>query len=429
MLTLLKCDFRLILCICMLMLMLALRDIAGIDFFNKLVIVASIVSMMCLKYENVVYFTFFMFPIMCGVPGYLITFAYIILVFKGPKLRSNQIVPLIIVTLLEIINEAFRGVEGLYMGMLSFLSFTAVFFYFLNERERTYSVIKCLTCYGVGATFTFIVIYSNMFVEYGLNAILGGMLRNGALGVVDNDVTKMTGHLAMNANTIAYISISVITIFSVLLIQSTMNKMTKRFYVSVIFVCLAAGLLSFSRTFVSVLALFIVSLILIVKGKRRIQIIGALMILGIIVAILCSDVLFNMYDTFLGRMEDSNMATAGGRTVLFELYNKAWLKDISYVVFGAGVVSYWETLNVYNAIHNGLQQIWVCLGVIGFLTYVIRVYIYLYRCYVKNIILYLPFFMTLLIDQSIQFLAPYPLVLILLATLQMPRMVNKDSFI
>lgn len=153
------------------------------------------------------------------------------------------------------------------------------------------------------------------------------------------------------------------------------------------------------------------------------------MILGIIVAILCSDVLFNMYDTFLGRMEDSNMATAGGRTVLFELYNKAWLKDISYVVFGAGVVSYWETLNVYNAIHNGLQQIWVCLGVIGFLTYVMRVYIYLYRCYVKNIILYLPFFMTLLIDQSIQFLAPYPLVLILLATLQMPRMVNKDSFI
>lgn len=167
-----KCDSRLLLCISMLMLMLALRDIAGIEFFDNLVIVASIVSMMCLKYENVVYFTFFIFPIMCGVPGYLITFAYIILVFKGPKLRRSQIVPLIIVALLEIVNESFREIEGLYMGMLSFLSFTAVFFYFLNERERMCSVKKCLTYYGLGTVFTFVVIYSNMFIEYGLDAIL-----------------------------------------------------------------------------------------------------------------------------------------------------------------------------------------------------------------------------------------------------------------
>lgn len=420
-----KCDSRLLLCISMLMLMLALRDIAGIEFFDKLVIVASIVSMMCLKYENVVYFTFFIFPIMCGVPGYLITFAYIILVFKGPKLRSSQIVPLIIVALLEIVNESFRGIEGLYMGMLSFLSFTAVFFYFLNERERMCSVKKCLTYYGLGTVFTFVVIYSNMFIEYGLDAILSGMLRDGALGAVDNDMAKMRGHLAMNANTIAYLSISVITIFSVLLIQNNMTNKIKCFYASIIIVCLVAGLLSFSRTFIYVLALFIALLILFTKGKQKIQIVGGLLVLSVVVVLFCSDILLNMYDTFLGRMEDSNMATAGGRTVLFQLYNKAWLGDDFYMIFGAGVVSYRDTLHVFNAIHNGLQQIWVCLGIIGFFTYILRVSIYLYRCYCEKIILYLPFFATLLIDQSIQFLSPYPLVLILLATLQMPKMADK----
>lgn len=422
-----KGNSKLMFCIGIIMLMLVVRDIVGIEIFDKLVVVVTIISMLCLNYEKLVYLVFFMFPLMCGVPGYLMTFAYIILVFKGPKLRSQQIVPLVIVALLEVINESFRNVDGLYVGILSFLSFTAIFFYFLDELNRKYSVKKCLIYYGVGAAFTLIVIYSNMLIEYGLNSILSGMLRNGALGVVDNDVTKMQGHLAMNANTIAYLSISVITIFSVLLIQTTTNRKTKWFYGCIIGVCLFSGLLSFSRTFVSVLALFIASLILTAKWKQKFKIINYLALLCAVIVYSYSDILLNMYDTFLGRIEDSNMATAGGRTVLFQLYNKAWLGNVSYIIFGAGVVSYWGTLKVYNAIHNGLQQIWVCLGIIGFLTYILRVSFYLFRCKEKRIIFYLPFFITLLIDQSIQFLAPYPLVLILLATLQMPQMINDDK--
>ena len=204
---------------------------------------------------------------------------------------------------------------------------------------------------------------------------------------------------------------------------------TKWLFIVIIIVSLVAGLLSFSRTFVGVVFFFVILFIFLAKGKEKIKLIVALATLSIVVVVFCSDILLNMYDTFLGRMEDSNMDTAGGRTILFHLYNKAWLGDISYIIFGAGVVSYWDTLNVYNAIHNGLQQIWVCLGIIGFLTYIIRISIYLYKCEEKNVVLYLPFFATLLLDQSIQFLAPYPLVLILLATLQLPKMPTKNSYL
>lgn len=430
MLELLRNELKLVLCIVAISLILIIRDIIGVNVSDLVLTGICALSMMTLKYEKMVYYIFFLFPIMCGAPGYIITIAYLLLVLKGPKLKSKQIVPLIIVALLEVINESFNNIEGLYTGMLSFLSFTAIFFYFLDERESLFSVRKCLIYYGLGATLTFIVIYSNMFIEYGLDAILTGMLRSGALGVADNDITKMQGHLAMNANTIAYLSVSVVTIFYVMLSQNIKYIKNKWLFIVIIIVSLVAGLLSFSRTFVGVVFFFAILFIFLAKGKEKIKLIVILATLSIVVVVFCSDILLNMYDTFLGRMEDSNMDTAGGRTVLFQLYNKAWLGDISYIIFGAGVVSYWKTLHVYNAIHNGLQQIWVCLGIIGFLTYIVRISTYLYRCYIKkNVIIYLPFFATLLIDQSIQFLAPYPLVLILLATLQMPKMATKNSYL
>lgn len=430
MLELLRNDYKLVLCLVAISLLLIIRDIIGVNISDFLLTGICALSMIVLKYEKMVYYIFFLFPIMCGVPGYIITIAYLLLVLKGPKLKSKQIVPLIIVALLEVVNESFNNTEGLYTGMLSFLSFTAIFFYFLDERENLFSVRKSLMYYGLGTTLTFIVIYCNMFIEYGLDAILTGMLRSGALGVVDNDVTKMQGHLAMNANTIAYLSVSVVTIFSVMLSKYICGHRTKLLYITIIIVSLVAGLLSFSRTYIGVIFIFAIMFISLTKGRRKIVIIEVLTLLSIVVVVFCSDILLNMYDTFLGRMEDSNMDTAGGRTVLFQLYNKAWLGDISYIIFGAGVVSYWKTLHVYNAIHNGLQQIWVCLGIIGFLTYIVRISTYLYRCYIKkNVIIYLPFFATLLIDQSIQFLAPYPLVLILLATLQMPKMATKNSYL
>lgn len=423
MLELLRNELKLVLCIVAISLILIIRDIIGVNVSDFVLTGICALSMMTLKYEKMVYYIFFLFPIMCGAPGYIITIAYLLLVLKGPKLKSKQIVPLIIVALLEVVNESFNNTEGLYTGILSFLSFTAIFFYFLDERESLFSVRKCLIYYGLGATLTFIVIYSNMFIEYGLDAILSGMLRSGALGVADNDVTKMQGHLAMNANTIAYLSVSVVTIFYVMLSQNIKDIKNKRLFIVIIIVSLVAGLLSFSRTFVGVVFFFAILFIFLAKGREKIKLIVALATLSIVVVVFCSDILFNMYDTFLGRMEESNMDTAGGRTFLFHQYNKAWLGDISYIIFGAGVVSYWDTLHVYNAIHNGLQQIWVCLGIIGFLTYIVSISTYLYRCYIKeNIILYLPFFATLLFNQSLQFLAPYPLVLILLATLQMPKM-------
>lgn len=425
MLELLRKDLKLVSCIVIITLLLIARDIMGITVSDIVVTVACASSMAVLKYEKMVYLIFFMFPIMCGVPGYIITIAYLLLLIKGPCLTSRQIVPLIIVIFLEIINELFRDVSGLYTGMLSFLSFTAVFFYFLDERRNLYSVQKSLIAYGIGTSLVFIVIYINMFQQYGIDAVLSGMLRSGALGVIDNDVEKMRGHLALNANTIAYMAISVVSMFSVLL--ETKSKM-KVIYMVITAICFVAGIFSFSRTYIAIILLFVLFLFLKSKGTKKIKLGASLFFVGITILCIWGNVVDSIFNAFEGRMEEDNITTGSGRTILFALYNKAWFENLYYVLFGVGVVTYREVLNVYNAMHNGLQQIWVCLGIMGLLLYCLRIGSYLRNIYTSNSsILYIPFVVTLMLDQSIQFLNPYPLVLILLVTLQLPKIVLEQE--
>ena len=268
MLELLWKDFKLKSCIAIIMLMLIARDIVGISVPDIVVTVIYAISMIVLKYEKMVYLIFFIFPIMCGVPGYIITIAYILLLVKGPRMKRKQLMPLLIVIFLEGINESFNNVSGLYTGILSFLSFTAVFFYFLDENKNLYSVRKCLIMYGIGTSFVFVVIYTNMFMQYGFEAVLSGMLRSGALGIVDNDITKMKGHLALNANTIAYMSISVVSIYSIMLIKQAKQK---KLSILLILICLIAGIFSFSRTYLGVVALLSLLLFTTLHGRKRIK--------------------------------------------------------------------------------------------------------------------------------------------------------------
>lgn len=415
MLELLWKDFKLKSCIAIIMLMLIARDIVGISVPDIVVTVIYAISMIVLKYEKMVYLIFFIFPIMCGVPGYIITIAYILLLVKGPRMKRKQLMPLLIVIFLEGINESFNNVSGLYTGILSFLSFTAVFFYFLDENKNLYSVRKCLIMYGIGTSFVFVVIYTNMFMQYGFEAVLSGMLRSGALGIVDNDITKMKGHLALNANTIAYMSISVVSIYSIMLIKQAKQK---KLSILLILICLIAGIFSFSRTYLGVVALLSLLLFTTLHGRKRIKFVIFLGALCVILVYFWGDIIFSIIASFEGRMEEDSFATAGGRTELFSFYNDAWLKNIFYILFGAGAVSYWDTLHAPNAIHCGLQQLWICLGIIGFSCYTIRTVVYIRNEKTSNqFIMHIPFIVTLIMNQSLQLINPYPLILIMIPTL------------
>jgi hypothetical protein len=401
-----------------------LRDILLVNIPSIALSLMFVSVMVLLPYEKLMSFVFFMFPLLTGIPGYIMTFAYIILLIKGPRLVNSQVIPVVLVIILELLNESYRGLPGLYSGMLSFISFIAVFFYFLNiSPKRNLDIKLCLLMYSVGVTFTILVIYFNLISMNELEMVLSGELRKGAMGVANNSIDTMKGHLAMNANTIGYYALTVLAI--------TTYSIKYKLYSSIITiplftVALIGGLLSFSRSFFLCVLAFFFFLFVLSKWKGKVQLTIMITIVVLLALFFFSEFFTSIFNVMIVRAQNDNIETGGERTLLFNAYNMAWIQNVFYVLFGAGVISHRETMNLMNSMHSGLQQIWVCLGVIGLGTFTFPVI----RAVKKTpLLILLPFLITLLYDQSIQFLNPYPMMLPMLPVIMIPRLFAKKNIL
>lgn len=403
-----------------------LRDLFSMPVPGFVLLFVSVVLMMFMKYADCVAYFFFLFPFTCGIPGYTILGAYIVLLIKSKYYTLSQFIPVAIVTGLEIINEGMNATDARISGMVSFLTFVAVFFYFLNDKHWIrYDVAKVIKYYIGGVVVTFVIIYYNMINFYGLPYLLSGMVRNGAMGIEGNDTSEMMGHIAMNANTIAYIAVCAFT--SLVVMLPLIQK--KIFAMVLCLIILLGGMLSFSRTYIMCLALFLALYFLLSSGKNKIWFVlvsGAVYIAVLYFAFTYYDAMFSV---FSNRTGDATFATAGGRTLLFEEYQEKWLSDLSYILFGCGAIDYYPLLHCHNAMHSGLQQIWVCLGITGLTLFIWQIGAYLRKNVQKKHLIYcLPFILTTLFDQSVQFLNPYPLMLPILVSLMVIK-VPKQFYI
>ncbi|MDE6091302.1 MAG: hypothetical protein K2G41_11480 [Duncaniella sp.] len=409
-----KIESRLRYSIVIFSLIIILRDVVGFPIPDVGILIVSAMIMTFLSYVELVYFLFFLFPLTCGIPGYIMLVGYILLFFKRKNISFLQIIPVLLIFIIDIFDEALSNDPGTLTGILSFISFCGIFFFFLNDKKRiNYDIPQMIWFFGFGTAFTFFVIFYNMLQQYNIYYILAGMARSGALGVEGNDVAEMKGHLAMNSNTIAYYAVCCIS--SVLALK---NNYKAKFMVPLLCFILACGLLTLSRTFI--LCTFLIGIyyyMISSKAERKKIIISS--ILGLIVFFgLYYDKIVLLSAGFVDRANDANMSTAGGRTELFYLYNEAWLSSLWYIFLGVGVVNHFPELGVYNAMHCGLQQIWVCLGVTGFLIFFYEIICFFKKYKNRNMILNsIPFVITLIFDQSIQFLNPYPLMLPIMVAL------------
>lgn len=405
---------RLSLGACAISIVIILRDLVGVPVPDAALLAIASGIMLVLPYTELVPFLFFLFPFTCGIPGYVMLAAYIILLLKHKHLSAGQIFPVIIVGILEFFDELIGADFATVSGVLSFMSFTALFFFFLNDAKKTkYDIKLAILYFCLGTIVTFGVIFINMLREYGINILLAGMARAGALGIEGNDTSIMQGHLAMNSNTVAYYAICSISCLAVLF--NSYRRIPILCLITAITLC---GFFSISRTYILCLALIIVFYLLTASNKMRIGFLVTLMLLFVTLSFFAGEYIELFEETLIGRTEESTFDSAGGRTILFEYYNDEWLKSIWYVFFGCGVVNYFPLLGVHNAMHSGLQQIWVCLGITGFILFAQQTIAFIAKYSKSNKLIFLtPFFVTFAFDQSIQFLNPYPLMLPIVVSL------------
>lgn len=393
-------------CILMLCLLILARDIMGIGVPGMAFAVMVATAAFILKLDKFKIFLFFLFPFTCGVPGYTMLVSIIFLVAKSlgtVSIRSLQIFPIVFVALLELFNCSIHVGDVDLSAYASFISFTAVFFFILFDKSNYDQSRECVIAFIFGTIFVAAVIYYKMITDSGLDAILNGDLRN----VMDTLNEEGVDNLGTNANNIAYLSIILI---STLLMGAKKLRLSPILYTSLFILSVLIGMGSFSRTWMFLFVLIIV--VYLIHQRNHKALFSLVLIFGAFI-ILFPNILDGFTNVMKDRLTHDNIATGGGRTLIFSEFNELWSKRILYIIFGTSVTLYYDVLHCSHAMHNSIQQIYVCTGIMGLFLYSYCSLSFFKVKYKgdKTLMNYLPFFAGIIFLMSIQFLRPYFLML------------------
>lgn len=396
-----------------------IRDIIQINIPGAIFMAWFVGILLLLPRSEMMKAIFFIMPFAGGVPGYTILLSLFVLILKSKKLCIWQIIPPAIIALLEFTNVAFYDFDIRFQSVISYIGFVALFFFTLFDKDSSTDIKACLRFFCYGTVITLLIVYIPIILNHGILSLIAGEVRSGfAMGYEDNDAIK--GHLAMNANTIAYFSISLLSLL--LLGRKTLIIKSKLLYLFAVLVVATAGILSFSRTWLLLTAIIII--LYVINSKHRTVAIILVIITSSIIITTQNIVVESISSAFKTRMEDETLKTGGGRFDIFIEYNRVWSEKINHIAIGTGATHYGQVIEHNHSMHNGLQQIWVCHGIIGFLIFAAAFVHYFRRYRNKHIqfTYYLPFIACFIFDQSIQFLVPYTLMFPFIPTLYVLRL-------
>lgn len=392
------------------------RDCAGINVNKYIFLVIYVFAFVAFDCKRIVALIAFTIPMSYGLPNnYLIVLSCLFLLYKQrDSLNCSLLLFPLALSLLEVISVSWYQTidiisEIAYMSTLLLLVLVVV--------EKTTDAVLFLQMYLMGVAVAIGIVICSTASVYGFPETLSGAIRIG--GDTDDVLSgRNTGiiHLRFNANEIGYHSLVAISCALVLFHQSNANRI-HLLICSV--VCILGGFLSVSRTWMMFTACLIIMQLLISFGKQGH--LGRGFVLVAVLSFFAIGILNQnpeLLNSITNRFELANFATAGGRAPLLKAYNNFFINAPLWRQFiGVGVVGYKEICGLWNSMHNGFQQVLVCLGFLGS-TVFISYLLYLYKLSVKgqtpSFMNYLPLIACMAFIQSIQLLNPWPLMLPLL---------------
>lgn len=394
---------------------LTARDLGGVYINQYLIIIYIAAYMFFATYKYVVYSTAVVLPLLLGVNQFTILVPLFFLFFKSKRINSRQVVFPLILIFLELFLEV--AVSQCKLNDLFQYSFYILIFCFLIfDENEGYDYGEVIKYFVISSAFVSLIIVLYSVQTYGIISILSGAIR---IGDVNSDLAMRVGmsadidetstHFSVNPNTLAYFSISAI---SLLLVGKDKLKINKILYILSFASLLIAGALTVSRTWILCLVLL---LALYFQKKIRENFAFLLLALTIILVFLFVFKDSIIAELFSSRMDNGNVATGGGRTEIFSKYMNFLLNNPIHLLFGCSVIHYRDVAHIVNSVHCGLQQILVCYGCLGMVIFLVMAYQFKKRFYSyrgrKPFLYLLPFLIILLFDQSIQFLNPHYLML------------------
>lgn len=177
------------------------------------------------------------------------------------------------------------------------------------------------------------------------------------------------------------------------------------------------GAITISRTW-AIMVVLILVLFVFRSINKPVVWIGSI---AIVLCIIYFDLIPESFmKSFVNRFSERNLGSGGGRVELFDEYNNFLYENPSYLIFGISVLGYKEVAyKIWNSTHNGIQQIYLCTGVVGFVIFILAAVMF-YREFIANthgpMYRWMPFLIAVLFLQTLQFLNPHILMLPLVMT-------------
>ena len=384
------------------------RDVLNVGVDKNIFVVLVIAFSLVMKYENLLSLILFTLPLMCGLPGnyFLPIWCFIIIIqqIKSKTFKIPVFVFWLIIVVWEFIIYGFYIFEIPIMNVLGYFSALFLTCALITENRKLNYTTPVL-CFSMGCC----VLLGIIFLIYSSDPTMmyaDGGVRMG--GDAYADTAEMT--LKTNANNIGYLSSASIACLFALFYYKKINVITLFLLVGIAFSC---GMFSVSRTWAILIALTLIAYLLFQRENRKVGVIILCVVVGMIYYYFSNNPL--MLDAFIGRFEGDNIETGGQRTVLFAEYNKFLREHPLNLFFGTSAQLYKEVTGLYHSTHNGLQQIWLSYGVIGFVVIMFAYLRTLKRHYVKKeYMACLPMLIIVFFLQTIQIFNPhngmYPLI-------------------
>lgn len=384
--------------------LLFLRDIGGASVSSLMITVIVFIAFVLLDYEYVCCLTLFLVPFISGISaGRVMLLASVFLLIKLKIIKISQVFMICFVIFMELYASRYYP-DSNHAEIFPYLACSAVLFLMiLIDYDIDYR--KCVMFYFIGIVAAIGISLIGSVASGGLTASTLVSSR----GHIGSSLVSVDGaRLSFNANTYAYYCIAGMTCGFVL-IKNTKSVNMKKFIMILTYLLLFAGVFSVSRTFLLVAALCVFLYVISeTNNVKRIAKFGILILIIVIAGLYILESNSAIINAWVFRFTGEDIETGGQRVTLFRQYMDVFWSNERLQWFGAGVTQYRGVTNVYNSMHNSLQQILVCLGIPGCVIYLIALAspIIKLRHEKISLLFWLPFIGCVIFLQSIQFLNP-----------------------
>ena len=391
--------------------MIAVRDLMGMQI-NKFVFVLLYILACCwLNQDGIIKLLGFSIPLLNGLPNtYIILIITLVIIYK---FRMQFDFRLFAIPLMLAAQELLHALLYSRVDVIQEASFVATLFLFvLISTVGKEKAENLLFYFVIGTAFSQGIVILGAMHELGSDVLFSGSVRLGfdAGGLAESALEGI--RLRFNPNEIGYYS--VVALSGALLLYYRIRR-GKAVLVFCMVICIVAGVLSQSRTWLLLSVPVCVAQLILgfrtVVGARKSMVI-IVVCLGVVGVFIIHNP--QVAQSIVARFQDSSLATGGGRTGIFTDYTEYIFSDFARFVFGTGVVDYKGVTGISMSMHNGLQQIVVCLGLVGAIAFIGLVAALVRRSISGRAVglsELLPLAASIAFTQSIQLLNPWVLML------------------